>query len=372
MLRLAAPGGRIVLCDGLASDDPSKAQAFNAMERRRDPSTVEFRTLGYLRELFLQAGLNEPEVKCFQVPYLAADLAAASFPDGDDRDGLLAVIEDSVAHDALGMNAFRSPEGVRIAYPVSAFDMGTAMPTFLAGYRRALAGGLDDKEAINEGDRAVRFAHGSSGAADQARIQRGNEYQKCLTMFYSFFNHMYNRERATVKMGVRGVRAARAGDSAGARRDFVAVAGRSLYYLAIPAMVEAMVSPGPNDANENWLEWGGKAILNQMAAGIPILRDLASSALNGYGYEVTPLQQPVEEVGETAQTIARATGLSDKPVSSRWLQHAIDTAGYATGLPLGQAGTAAQYLWDIGDGQADPQSLGDFVHGLMHGAPKGQ
>jgi hypothetical protein len=29
MLRLAAPGGRIVLCDGLASDDPSKAQAFN-------------------------------------------------------------------------------------------------------------------------------------------------------------------------------------------------------------------------------------------------------------------------------------------------------------------------------------------------------
>jgi len=45
MVRLAAPRGRVVLCDGLASDDPEKAQAFNAMERRRDPSTVEFRTL---------------------------------------------------------------------------------------------------------------------------------------------------------------------------------------------------------------------------------------------------------------------------------------------------------------------------------------
>ncbi len=41
------PGGRIVLCDAVASDDPVKAAAFNAMERFRDPSTVEFRTLGF-------------------------------------------------------------------------------------------------------------------------------------------------------------------------------------------------------------------------------------------------------------------------------------------------------------------------------------
>ena len=105
---------------------------------------------------------------------------------------------------------------------------------------------------------------------------------------------------------------------------------------------------------------GGKVILNQVAAGIPILRDLASSALSGFGYEVTPLQQPVEEAAETAGTIARLTGLSDKPVLSRWLQHAIDTVGYATSLPLGLGGTAAQYLWDIGDGEADPQIVGGF------------
>jgi hypothetical protein len=32
-------------------EEPAKAEAFNAMERRRDPSTVEFRTLPYLRRL---------------------------------------------------------------------------------------------------------------------------------------------------------------------------------------------------------------------------------------------------------------------------------------------------------------------------------
>ncbi|MGH6795803.1 MAG: class I SAM-dependent methyltransferase, partial [Methylocella sp.] len=42
MLRVCRSGGRVVLCDGVASSDPAKATAFNAMERHRDPSTVEF------------------------------------------------------------------------------------------------------------------------------------------------------------------------------------------------------------------------------------------------------------------------------------------------------------------------------------------
>ncbi len=117
MVRLAAPGGRVVLCDGLASDDPDRAAAFNAMERRRDPSTVEFRTLGYLRGLFVEAGLGEPVVRPFQIPYWAADLVQGSFPEGGDRAGLLALIEDSVENDTLGMGARRTAKGTRIAYP---------------------------------------------------------------------------------------------------------------------------------------------------------------------------------------------------------------------------------------------------------------
>ncbi len=116
MVRLAAPGGRVVVCDGLASDDPEKAQAFNAMERRRDPSTVEFRTLNYLCRLLVEMGLGEPDIWPFQAAYLAADLVKASFPEGDDRLGLLALIESSVENDAVGMCAHKSPEGVQIAY----------------------------------------------------------------------------------------------------------------------------------------------------------------------------------------------------------------------------------------------------------------
>jgi hypothetical protein len=61
-------------------------------------------------------GLGQPDIWPFQVTFLAADLVKASFPEGDDRLGLLALIESSVENDALGIGAHISPEGVQIAY----------------------------------------------------------------------------------------------------------------------------------------------------------------------------------------------------------------------------------------------------------------
>jgi len=116
MVRLVATGGRVVACDGLASEESAKAEAFNAMERRRDPSTVEFRTLPYLRGLFEAAGLGDPQVQRFDVSYLASDLVARSFPVDNDRAGLLAMIESTVAGDKMDVGAHWTPEGVRFAF----------------------------------------------------------------------------------------------------------------------------------------------------------------------------------------------------------------------------------------------------------------
>ncbi len=66
MVRVCRDGGRIVLCDAVASDDVRKAAAFNRMERHRDPSTVEFRPLSVLRQLFREAGLCEPAARFYQ------------------------------------------------------------------------------------------------------------------------------------------------------------------------------------------------------------------------------------------------------------------------------------------------------------------
>jgi ubiquinone/menaquinone biosynthesis C-methylase UbiE len=85
MIRVCRLGGRIVLSDAVASDDPRKAAAFNSMERHRDPSTVEFRPLPYLQGLFRDAGLSEPAAHFFQVPAERERLIAMAYPANGDR-----------------------------------------------------------------------------------------------------------------------------------------------------------------------------------------------------------------------------------------------------------------------------------------------
>ena len=116
MRRVCRPGGRIVVCDGLASDDPEKALALNRMELLRDPSTVEFRTLAYLKHLFADANLPAPTARFYQVVADMEALIASSFPANDDREGLRHLIEASVDGDKLGMGATREGGKVRLAY----------------------------------------------------------------------------------------------------------------------------------------------------------------------------------------------------------------------------------------------------------------
>jgi ubiquinone/menaquinone biosynthesis C-methylase UbiE len=114
MIRVCRPGGRIVLCDAVASDDPAKAAAFNRMERHRDPSTVEFRPLGSLQGLFRDVGLPEPQLSFFQVPAERERLVAVAFPANDDRALLRAMIDAGVAGDTMGVNARRDGDTVRV------------------------------------------------------------------------------------------------------------------------------------------------------------------------------------------------------------------------------------------------------------------
>ena len=117
MVRVCRPGGRVVLCDAVASDDHAKAAAFNRMERHRDPSTVEFRPLAFLRGLFGLAGLPAPSQRFYQVPAERDAVIAISFPAGDDRLLLRTMIDQSVEGDIMGLGARHDGNTVRFAYP---------------------------------------------------------------------------------------------------------------------------------------------------------------------------------------------------------------------------------------------------------------
>ncbi|MGH6850416.1 MAG: class I SAM-dependent methyltransferase [Methylocella sp.] len=115
MLRVCRSGGRIILCDGVASSNPTKATAFNVMERHRDPSTVEFFPLQCLISFFTDIGYPPPVVVRFQIAYERERLIAKSFPVDDDRETLRRLIDELIATDAMDVGS--NPGGTRFIYP---------------------------------------------------------------------------------------------------------------------------------------------------------------------------------------------------------------------------------------------------------------
>lgn len=291
-----------------------------------------------------------------------------------DRSGELRHRMNSIDRDVReGLRTIQGQSGMVAAaeryshYGVAMLDMGSAVPTWYAGYRKALSDGKSDADAVYAGDKAVRNAHGAQGVTDIAQIQRGGEVAKLFTMFYGFFNHIYNRQRDTVRVAGQAVGKVQGGDYAGARRDFAMVLARSIYYVMVPAFVEAMVSgQGPSE-DEGWGGWAAKAILGEIPAGIPLVRDIAKAAISGRDYAMSPVAQAVTTGIGTGKDIGSALGLRDKEPSSRWLEHAINTTGYVFGLPTGQAAGSVQYLWDVLDSDEQPDNTADFMHGLMYG-----
>ncbi|HEY9067880.1 MAG TPA: hypothetical protein VIO33_23045, partial [Burkholderiaceae bacterium] len=146
---------------------------------------------------------------------------------------------------------------------VSYLDLGSAAPTWLAAYRKAIRSGLEEQDAIYVADKTVRNAHGAQGITDTAAFQRARGVANLVNMFYGFFNHIYNRQRTIFIQGAEGVRNVKAGEYKAATRNFADMLATSFWYIAVPALVETLAHHGgPNqDKDEGWGAWAAKAIL---------------------------------------------------------------------------------------------------------------
>ena len=260
---------------------------------------------------------------------------------------------------------------------IGAIDMASAMPTWMGAYLKAMEAperggqGLSEDDAIYAADKAVRNAHGGTGVKDLARVQRGSEAEKLFTMFYSFWNHVYNRQRDIARdaINIRSV------------GDFGNVLARSWFYLVIPQLLHGLLkTPSQNSQNEegtgtSWLHWAAQEIGLGFTSGIPVLRDLANGvAEKGFNKEAlndaafhTPAANAIVAPGVAGVDAWRAA--HGRPVKNAGKDIA-NAAGVIFDLPLGQAGTTGQYLWDVIDGDQRPQDIGDWWNGVVYGKQK--
>src|SRR5207244_2016417 len=99
MKRVATPGGRVVVVD--STPEAKRADAFNRMERLRDPSHVRSLPVDEHRDLYARVGLSEPRVTSYRLEGEMEALIGRSFPHPGDDEKIRTIFREALTDDAL-------------------------------------------------------------------------------------------------------------------------------------------------------------------------------------------------------------------------------------------------------------------------------
>ena len=119
MLRVCAPGGRVLVADMHTSAQAAKGAEFNRMELLRDPSHVRALPIEELKALFPAAGLPEARIAFYELRDELENLLGRSFPNPGDDDKIREIFRTSAHDDRLGIPIRLEGTQVHYAYPVA-------------------------------------------------------------------------------------------------------------------------------------------------------------------------------------------------------------------------------------------------------------
>ncbi|HKU43006.1 MAG TPA: methyltransferase domain-containing protein [Polyangiales bacterium] len=119
MKRVCRPGGRVIVCDLLASEDPNKAAAFHELELIRDPSHYRARRLDELQSYYRAHDLTPELAAMYQLTFELESYLARSFPTDGNIDALRERYLAAVSDDAIGLHLTRVGDQIHGAYDVA-------------------------------------------------------------------------------------------------------------------------------------------------------------------------------------------------------------------------------------------------------------
>ena len=117
MARVAKPGGRVVVVDSTPRRE--RADAFNRMERLRDPSHVRSLPVEEHRDLYATVGLPEPRVTSYRLEGELESLIGRSFPHPGDDEKIREIFRQALKDDALDIQPRLDNGQIRYGFPVS-------------------------------------------------------------------------------------------------------------------------------------------------------------------------------------------------------------------------------------------------------------
>jgi hypothetical protein len=253
---------------------------------------------------------------------------------------------------------------------VSEADYASASATYWADKKNALVKGMDEKEAIAAGERAVRLAHGGGTVVDlPAMLRTNNEVMRLAFVAMTFWNATFNK----YMMGMKEVQEKLQYNNSNVKLSRAAAA---LFLVPVGlALGEELISPQSSDPDESYGMWGLKVLARPYMASIPFARQAAHTVLN-------PTKQGVWEAGKMTPVLDLLestvnTGINfknfiagDKIKDKQAIRHMIESTTMGGALPVpgaGQLGTALQYITNVQDQKDVADSPSDIFYGLVTG-----
>lgn len=225
-------------------------------------------------------------------------------------------------------------------WPIQKMQQVADFPTWMGAYHKAWTqDGMTEDTAIALADQTVIDTQGGGQIKDLARIQRGNEFKKLWTNFYSFFSTTYN---LLVEQG----KAKKIGNIGMAR-----LAGDYFALLIAPPAISMVVFDailkGEDFEDEADFFWQlMQEILGYGMGTMVGLRDLGG-ALRGFGFKGPVGTRAFAELADLFAQIKQG----DLDVTL--LKKALQSAGILLHLPTGQVATTIDGIVALKEGETE-------------------
>lgn len=228
--------------------------------------------------------------------------------------------------------------------PIMAMDNVVSTAVWMGAYKAQLGRDIhDEKKAVAYADKVVRLTQGAAGAKDLAAVQRGSEFFRIFSMFYTYFSAMQNRLMdLSMSAKERFDPNAKMGKSPDAPNELL----RYLYLVILPTVTFDLLMKGAlqgsfTDDDEKNDVTIGTALWKVAAysmAGLVGIRDLVSFVgKEGFDwkYSTPPALRAVDLLIERANRVAQGTFDESKDVKpSDVVRLGVDAIGLTTGLPI--------------------------------------
>jgi hypothetical protein len=246
--------------------------------------------------------------------------------------------------------------------PVSLSDTMSAMPTWLASYKAAIARGEEHTDAVFIADKDVSRAHGSNFIGDKPRVLRTGEMMRWVTPLYNFWNHMANNYfQAAWDIG--GLARGREEPNANIR----SLSNKLFWLVVIPIAIEEMAGPARDEHGDSLGLQILKATARQFGASIIFMRDMTNAAFSGYEPSIGLLGTVMKSISDTAKDIHKSgTG----QLSKDWMIHSFTALGMLTGVGGSQVGKTGSFVKDLATGRERPRTFNEYRQGLRTGHSK--